>query len=318
MSNDTQQTNNSILDVIHEKTANIEQVTNSQIINSTIQAALKLASKREKNLRASTLTFKTDNSFTHDELIKTIEEEWTDKRKHLSATYWQDKINSFVQFETEGVKLQFLNVIDDIPTRGLTQALLPMNNNGQHFIRRPTKLEINNVRANIDATRLKEILETSIAKSGGQISNFKEGKPNQITKSRGLYFRADQAAFNHIFTELDGTIPYVKNDKKIRTRLNIKINCKPWTCKDCCAIGYHECPGKLCTQCGQKGHTTKDCKSKLKYCVNCKRKGHRAKDIHCRNYLNEATKELQRMDIPIEFFEQKDLRLTLIKALQLK
>ena len=63
---------------------------------------------------------------------------------------------------------------------------------------------------------------------------------------------------------------------------------------------------------------TRDCKSNIRFCPLCKRKGHRAKDTHCPTYLYELTKELKKMAIPLEWMEDKDMRMTLIKSIQLK
>ena len=55
-----------------------------------------------------------------------------------------------------------------------------------------------------------------------------------------------------------------------------------------------------------------------KFCTNCKQKGHKAKDTHCRTYLMEISKELRKMDIPLEYLVEQEFREALVRHTQLK
>lgn len=322
MANQQQQATNqeqSILDVIHEKVANTEQSCNSRTIAGAIKDALKVAYRREASLRQSTITVKTSEAtISHDKLVQAIEQEWVSNQKRLSPTYWQDKEHTYAQFQSPKIKNEFLDSLSSIKLPGLVNHIKLADAEGLHFKRRPVRIEIANVRANIQADTIKILLDKNIWASDGKLVEFKEGKPNPITKSRGIYLQVDDKGFEFLFSQLHGTISYVDKNKSIMAKLNLKVVCKPWVCKDCYTIGRHQCSGKLCAQCGQKGHNSKDCKSRTKYCNNCKRRGHRAKDLHCKTYLMEAMKELRKMDIPLHYLEDDDGRLILSKVLQLK
>lgn len=148
--------------------------------------------------------------------------------------------------------------------------------------------------------------------------DIREGKPQQVTKSRSIFFKTNAASTKTLLVGLDGMLPYSNQATQTRTKLYLRINVKPWQCRDCYKIGQHQCTGKKCAQCGTTGHSGKECKSKTKFCDICKRKGHRAKDAHCPTYLNEVAKEIRKIDIPLEFYEDKELRIMLTRHLQIK
>lgn len=309
----------SILDVILEKVSNTEQSFNSRDINTAIKDAIGLLYRREASLRESTITIKTDSTgINHDKLLQAIELEWVTNRKNLSPTYWQDKEHTYVQFQSAKIKNEFLDNTSCISLPGLINHIRLADAEGLHFRRKPVRLEIANVRANIKADQIRLLLDKNIWAADGKLVEFKEGKPNPATKSRGIYIKVDDKGFDFLFTQLHGTLSYVDKEKNIMAKLNMKVACKPWVCRDCFALGRHQCQGKLCAQCGQKGHPSKECKSKTKFCTNCRRKGHRAKDVHCKTYLTEALKELRKMDIPLHYFKEADYKLVLSKLLQLK
>jgi len=307
----------SILDIIFEKTANIEQATNSQVIKIGLEEAIKITAKRERALRASTITIKLRENLTHSCIMEEIDN-WIDANEQLPTTNWQDKEYSYCQFACLEAKNAFLDYIQVQTTQSnVKEQLVKANEVGAHFTRKPAKLEIQNVRANIKAERVKEILERATS-ANGPVTEFREGKANPITKSRSIFFKTNAQGVSLIINKMDGAIPYTNKETGTRVKLPVKINVKPWQCRDCWALGQHQCKGKLCAQCGLQGHLTKECKSKTKQCNNCKRKGHRTKDVHCPVYLNEVSKELRKIDIPLECLEDKELRFVLIKHLQIK
>lgn len=311
-------TNGSILDIILEKSSNIEQQTNKETIRIALNEAIKTHAKRERVLRYSTIAISSDDRFKANEASELIEKHWTDRKDKAPATYWADKTHIFVQFISMEAKNEFLSHANSIFSSEFKDRLQKPNSRGEHMTRRPIRVEISNVRGNIKTNKIEQILKNILSGSKENVlENFHEGKPNH-QQQRSILFRINGEAFKVLFGMLDGALPYVNLETNTKTRLFMKINCKPWNCRDCFALGQHQCDGKTCAQCGTKGHVTKDCKQKTKYCNNCKRKGHRAKDTHCPTYLNEIGKELRKMDFPIEYFEDKELRFNLIKHLQLK
>lgn len=315
-SNNTE--NESILDVLLEKAANIEHSTNQNTIARLLSEAIRLNAKRERTLRESTITIRMSDRLTKEKIMEEIENKWVNDMKQAPVTFWQDKESVFCQFVTPQTKNDFLDMVL-LAKEGMTvkEAIARANSDGVHFQRRPVRLEIPNVRQNIKTDIIRNTLENLVSASGA-IQEFKEGKMQAATRSRGVYFKTNSTGFCQLFKTIDGAIPYSNKETNTRARLFIKINAKPWQCRDCFKIGQHQCEGKSCSQCGNKGHLTADCKAKTKNCNNCRRKGHKAKDAHCPTYLNEMAKELRKMDLPLEFLEDPDLRFCLIKHLQLK
>lgn len=311
--------NNSILDVILEKSANIEQASNINTIRVSLDDIIRIQAKREKTLRQSTIMLKSDERFQAKEASEVIEQKWTEEYKQAPATYWADKAYVYVQFISPTEKNKFLDCAMTMlfPAEFKDRIQKP-NSDGEHITRRPIKIEIVNVRSNIKLDKIQESLDNILKENKlATIEDLREGKLN-LRQNRSIMFKANTEAFRILFDTLDGALPYVNTRTNTKTRLFMKINCKPWVCRECYAIGNHTCEGKLCAQCGNKGHLTKDCKQKTKYCPVCKHRGHRAKDTHCPTYLNEVGKELRKMAIPMEYFEEKDHRFCLIKHLQLK
>lgn len=190
-----------------------------------------------------------------------------------------------------------------------------MNEYGETLKRRP--IRINNVRLANKTERVVEIL-LNCTDFDTDLTGVKDGSPHPITEGRSIFFRINGHGLRVIVEKLDGEIPHAEKETHVEARLRTKINCKPWQCKDCLAIGVHYCEGKRCKNCSNKGHTTKECLSKTKIRGNCKRKGHRSDDTHCQSYLDEIGRELRKVDIPMDIFATKESRSNPAKCIQLK
>lgn len=303
------------LDVILEKTTNTEEITQAKRVKESISETLRLMARREKLVRQSTITIKLSNELTLKKISEVIEKEFCDKVERPSASYWQDKESAYAQFSNQSDKDYFLDWahVNQIIFK---DAIQKPNSNGEHIQRKPIRVVINNVRKAILADKVKENLVRIL---GGEesLGNFREGKPNPITRARAIMFNTDEAGFRTLFGCLEGAIPYINTATDTKSKLILKINCKPWACRDCFAFGPHQCTGKVCGNCGATGHPVKECKVKTKFCKNCKRRGHRAKDNHCPIFLAEVAKELRKMCIPIDYFEDRELRFNLMKHIQI-
>lgn len=299
---------------IQEATSNIERMVNNRSIKDALAEAIRVQGRKEKLLRQSTISFDKTGIDTK-EISAWIDEEWVFKLKQAPVTYWSDKQFLNCQFINMEAKQSYLaSGLNSKPI--FADKLTPMNDLGEHFRRRPVRIIINNVRPAINTDRVIEIIK-NCADFDTTITEVKDGKPHPVTKTRSIFFRVNGHGLTMLIDKMDGEIPYSDKNSHIKTRLRLKVNCKPWQCRDCFSLGIHECEGRKCRNCGSKAHLTKECSSGLKYCVNCKKRGHRASDLHCPTYLNEIAKELRKMEIPTEMLEEKQLRITLAKCVQL-
>lgn len=300
---------------IHESTSNIERIANNKAIRETLADILREQGIKEKVIRQSTISFINKNIDTK-EISKTIDSEWVFSLNQAPVTVWNDKDYLHCQFIDNEAKINFLaSGIASKPP--LTDRAIPMNEYGENFKRRPIRMIINNVRPAIKTERVVEILR-NCTDFDTDLTEIKDGSPHPVTKTRSIFFKINGHGLRVIVEKLNGEIPYAEKENHVKARLRTKINCKPWQCKDCLALGVHQCEGKRCKNCSNKGHTTKECLSKTKFCGNCKRKGHRSNDIHCQSYLNEIGRELRKMDIPMDMFATKESRTNLAKCIQLK
>lgn len=304
----------SILDSIFEKAANIEYNCNSNNIKETIADILRTSAHKEIKLRETTITLKRTEEKNHDVITKVIEE-WCEQQKQLSPTTWQDKDHSYFQFdavETKEAVICFLN-----GSSSYKDLIVKYEGDGEHFRRKPVRVIINNVRSEMRFDRIISILETATGSNTG-IMEPREGKPHPITKSRVITFKVKAEEAYILFASLDGELTYTSKEQLRRSKLTMRINVKPWQCRDCAKFGIHKCEGKKCSNCGNNDHQAKECKNKTKFCTNCKKKGHKAKDAHCPTYLNEIAKEIRKMDIPSSFIDSASMRHRMAKFLQYK
>lgn len=300
---------------IQEATSNIERLENNRSIKEALAEAIRTQGRKEKALRESTISFNNVGIDTKD-ISNWIDEEWVFKLKQAPVTYWNDKQFLNCQFINIEAKQSYLaSGLNNKPI--LADKLVPMNENGEHFRRRAVRMIINNVRPAVNTDRVIEIIK-NCTDFDTELTEIKDGKPHPVTKTRSIFFRVNGHGLMVLIDKLDGEIPYSDKNSHVKTRLRVKVNCKPWQCRDCFAIGIHQCEGKKCRNCANKSHMTKDCTGGLKYCGNCRKRGHRSTDLHCPTYLNEIAKEIRKMDIPIRMLEEKQLRLSLAKCVQLK
>lgn len=310
------ESNQSILDAIKEQTTNIERVTTNSSTDNILIEALRELALREKVTRESTVTIKNDASLDFEKTSNLIMQEWTIAKQQTPATYWKDRENTYIQFLNKAVKEVFIDFARSKEALAPVAAnILPPNSDGQHITRKEVRIIMSAVPENVDPDKIEDTLK-SLTSRKTSIGKIRAGKSygTQARKVRSLMTSVNAEGFRLIFKSLNGSIPY--NDPKTKIRVFPKIACKPWACRDCYYIGpNHSCEGKACGQCGNKGHTSKECKSKTRYCTNCKRQGHRAKDAHCPTYIREVIKEIKRMDIPVEFLESETKRQELLRCL---
>lgn len=321
------QAGDSILEVLLEKASNIEHSSNKVGIKKFLSEEIKTEGKKEIRLRHETISICLGQGKSvrdKEEIIKEIENSWVTDSGKLPPTHWFDKENLYVQFATAQDKNEFLDLariqISNKNDSVLTQIARP-NSEGLHFTRRMVRIIIPNVKNNIKTDLIQANIEKMFKGNRAKVEEFKEGKSIQGTGSigvRNIMFKIDALGFRILFKGHDGVIPYLNASTNTRMKLIARINARPFQCRDCSMLGTHHCKGKLCGQCGQIGHMSKECKSKTKFCSNCKRKGHKARDTHCPGYLKEMVKELRRMDVPEEFLIEQEFRDTLIKHMQLK
>ncbi|CAA3004860.1 zf-CCHC domain-containing [Olea europaea subsp. europaea] len=310
----------SILDQIKEQTTNVEQIITSNNVQGTLVGALEEMAQHERVTRESTISIKMSEALSHDKITELIEKEWTSARQQAPATFWKDKENTYAQFMNKATKqvfIQFAGAKEVL--KDLHAAIIPPDSEGVHLKRKDVRIVMASVPEAVSTEKVDATLK-NMSTTKTRIGQIRAGKPyGQIRKMRSLMTGVNAEGFKLIFKEIGGAIPYNDNDKKIKIRLYPKIACKPWACRDCYYIGpNHNCQGKACTQCGNKGHQGKDCRTKTRYCTNCRKPGHRAKDSHCPIFVREIIKELKRMDIPLEYLESKTLRNQLIKMLSFK
>lgn len=185
------------------------------------------------------------------------------------------------------------------------------------YCRKPVRLEIEYVKPEISVSILNDIMKR-YRRQGSQISEIREGKVHNSTKARSFLFNANQEGFRVIFLELTGSIPYCDQKSGERARLRVKIDLRPRRCKDCYKMGRHSCEGKRCGNCGSLRHSLKDCTSSRKFCSNCKCPGHNATEVmKCSSYFGELLKELRRVDIPLEYYNDAMHRKILMKAIKI-
>lgn len=312
--------NGSILDKILEKTTNLEESFVKRDFLTTLNEAFRDFAKSERSLRESTISIKINDIYDHAAIVEYIDTEWTKKHNQISATYWRDQTYTYCQFLSASVKNSFLDMLTLDDGHPIKYMIGKPNKEGLHYTRKPVRIEIQGVREGIMADRILNSIRISVESKhlNCLISEIREGKANPANKSRSLMLNVDADGFRHLFLTLGCKVPYLSLTSAIRARLTIKINCRPWVCKACSSIGRHDCPGSLCRQCGKKDHTADNCRAETSFCPRCSKPGHRASNLMCPTYMFHLLKEVRKFDIPLEFYEEEELRSQLIKSLILK
>lgn len=313
-------TGSSILDIIAERTSNIEHINVNQLRIQQLHRNIATLGRRETILRDSTISIKHHKA--GDKIIDELEANWIEKCQQSPLIYWQDLEHLFVQFPNNITKLEFLDMYGENPSKIINPSIGAFieqedRSSQQHITRRPIKCEIANVKPNISTDKLCNSLNQLIH-DGLKIISLREGKTHGPRNVKTIMFTIGASGLRRILGEMDSSIQYNDPTKKIRTRLNIKINCKPYQCKKCYKFinKEHQCTGEVCANCSMRGHSAKECRSKKRNCGNCKNPGHRSRDSHCPVYQAEIIKELRKMDIPLEYLNNKDKRCILINSLQ--
>jgi len=310
--------NESILDIILEKTSNIERASNDTSIKQASKVAIKEQARFEGEYRAKMLTFLLDKGFTREQILDKVGA-FVKMAMTGPIMTRASKEELYVQMSKAIDKVALLDYIKMSPEDDtLKKTLKPPVSPGIYYQRLPVKLEANNVPPRVKIDKVKQIIDTIIDKSNGaKVISIKDGKPHKTTQVRTISLKVNGLAFVNLCVELNGIIPYEEDD--IKSNLYLRINCRPWQCGDCFAIGYHpKCSGKYCIKCGSNEHMTKSCKKKTKYCRNCHKSGHRSKDLHCPKYLSEIAKEIRKFDFPVSYLQDHEQMAHLIKHLQLK
>lgn len=157
MSNQT--TLNSIFDNIEEKVSNIDRHTSNKVIKDTIISTISTLAVRERSLRESTLTVKTNTKYSADKITEILIKDWMSS---YSPNFWYDKTSVFVQLFNETIKYEFIeNLIATKNESGkIAELLVPINHLGQHFTRKPMRLEIVNIKSAIKANDIIQQLKT--------------------------------------------------------------------------------------------------------------------------------------------------------------
>lgn len=314
---DNNNNNYNIFDTIAERTNNIEFINTLQLRQRTLNANIKTLGRREAILRETTVTF--SHNKQGKELIEHLENNWVEKHEQAPLTYWQDIDHLYVQFPNLLTKLEFFELyaskpLEVIPLKEV--SLLPANSiTKQHISRKPVRCEISNVNPRISVNKINNVLNQTIH-DGSKIISAREGKQHGNQLARSILFTVNANGLRRIICEMDGHIQYNQPNINVSTQLNIKVMCKPYQCRKCLKLGKHECQGEVCGNCGQKGHSARDCQSKRRFCNNCNKPGHRARDAHCLTYQAEIIRELRKMDIPVDYMTEKEKRAQLISILR--
>lgn len=306
-------------------------------IRKTIYNNLKRSVHDERNTRNLTLTFKKSDSVTESFFVKIITQEYVDRLSKPVITYWFNKLYIFAKFIDRAEKLCFVDWLQTARQCGnVRYSMLQRNKDATHFKRRPVCISLQRVNSSIRTTKIHRTLK-HLMNLSCFLSDPREGQEIELNRSNGarggsigdsgcnsdkartISWLVDANAFRKIFIDLNGSVPYATSDSTVRSkRLRFRINCKPRACKHCYVLGAHKCRGRFCLKCGSKAHHYAKCRStQAKLCMNCKRRGHLSNDSRCPKYIWALTRELFKMDIPMEFYENDDLRDKVVQAILL-
>lgn len=295
----------------------IHEIVTKERRQHVIQDTLRGLAHQEQAARDDTITINLQgselNATKYEELILI---EWCEKFNKPVIVSWKDKDNLYIQSASNQLKNELLDhVSTNDKFHSLAQQIQKPNSKGQHFTRKAVPLIINQLDKKFSLDSIKNVVSRMTGPSC-IINEFKEGKTEMKTGKRSIFFKANAEGLKHLYSTFRGHIPMKENGSS--TRLYIKINCRPYQCRDCYKFNQHQCQGKICIRCSDKGHTNKDCKQKEPHCSNCNTEGHKPTDTVCTEYLTEIGRQLRKMDIPLEYLIEEDSRYILQKHLQIK
>lgn len=306
-----------MLNKIYSQTTNISSQTNKNTINQLLKEGIKKEGAKEIETSLATITITKDDNTNMDIVKNIINNEWVTQHNQLLPPTWEDKKQGliFVQFINSDTKKVFLNMIkDNNIVKNIKHGDQPESKH--HYTKRPVRIEVNRVRENMNTETIVKAIKTACGENI-KIMNLKEGKLHNGNKTKIIAFYTDASGLSNIADKMRWKIPYYDANKNIKANLFIKINSKPWICKECFAIGNHNCRGKCCGKCSADNHLTKDC-DQQEYCPNCKTTGHCARDTHCITYINMLIRNLVQMDIPNSVYNKESRIANLIENIQLK
>lgn len=321
------------LDHINEAINNMETITHDSQVRLMLKDILEEMSTEEKSERESTVAIRNDDEHDKDKIINIINNDCTDKPliDQWIFTAWNDKIHTYINFLYAKMKTDFIDHVKklkdtnqtDNPLFKIATLIKKPNYMGHHVTRKEVRLEIVNVKANIQVKELSDRLKKQAEEMEDVvISSIREGKPHgpEGKKIKTLMFSVNARGFELIFDQLNGGLICIDKSTYTRIKLYPRIVARPWSCRQCHYLGpnHQMCKGKLCANCGNAGHMTRDCKATTRFCPNCRKGGHRSRDTHCPSYMREVIRELKRQDIPLHYFESADLRTKLLRKLSYK
>lgn len=243
------------------------------------------------------------------------------------SVVWYDKQFTYAQFSNRRAKLDFIELIGKKAAEPdlkilVNRILKAVSAEPEHrFLMHPIVCQIKRIKLSIDCDWLRRTIMQLVGTSGF-VGEFEASKSNSKPMARSLdvTFKIDRQAFMCIFgQERKGVIDYCKTYREqkltVRSKFHVSIDCSFNQCWTCHRIGKHECETSRCIRCGSDEHRFGACDSVKKFCRNCNIEGHSARDIDCPYYLEKMVDILANMDIPVEYFEQEDLRHQLISYL---
>lgn len=302
--NNNQQNKNSLssdqlLILTHEKISNCEAKSNKLFIENTIKNNLIKLGRLERQKVNSTITIKNTNGLSKQRIENILNTEFTNITAKNLPIIWGDSMYTYVQFMNNEYKNELLDEMRNDKGHIFHSNIVNIAKNDSHYVKPMIRLEIANTPERIPTTAIEKILKSCLSLQG-EIGQFKSGNTYGSPKVRTISFLVNADAFLKITEKTGWMIPYIDRQTKQITRLYIKINCKPWLCKECHSVHPKDkCSGKRCGRCGKKDHIAAKCESITTFCPNCRISGHQAKDAHCSYYLNHIVRNLLRVDLPI-------------------
>lgn len=300
---------------VHRRVDYMHRVASRQQAIQIVSDYLQLYWADEKKLREYTISIKFGNHVDHSHIMATIVEKWCEQLGREGVMFWRDYYHTYCEFTSAQMKNEFLDCVKTNASFESIKSLIeqPLSN-GLHFQRRPIKFMIPGINPRIEPTKIGMALTRS-APADSVFSEIKAGKLFGARQVRTISFSANASGFNFIFNILRGRITYTDVTTAICTKLNVKINIKPFMCNKCYIIGRHDCKGRACSFCSAHGHSAAECHSTVEFCINCKKPTHKSNNRACPTYLNLLVKEIRKFDIPIEFMEDAEARFRLINCL---